>query len=72
MTAFAWLKCNGDIQDCEEFLKDHKILCRGGRLFGSDPRFARISMLCRDEVFEQFLNRLLTIKGNIVSMSNGH
>lgn len=68
-TAFAWLKCNGDIEDCEQFLKDHKIMSRGGRRFGSDPRFSRVSMLSRDEVFEQFLNKLLSIKGNI---SNGH
>lgn len=53
-------------------MKDHKIMCRGGRQFGSDPRFARINLLCRDEAFEQFLNRLLTIKGNSISTSNGH
>ncbi|KAF3431217.1 hypothetical protein FNV43_RR25947 [Rhamnella rubrinervis] len=55
--AFAWLKCNGDREDCEQFLKDHKIMSRGGGRFGSDPRFSRVSMLSSDEVFEQFLNR---------------
>ncbi|XP_015894629.4 L-tryptophan--pyruvate aminotransferase 1 [Ziziphus jujuba] len=66
--AFAWLKINGDIEDCEKFLKENKILSRGGKRFGSDPRFARVSMLSREDVFENFLNRLLTIKG----IRNGH
>lgn len=62
--AYAWLKSKDGIEDCEKLLRDrYKIAGRGGRRFGVDPSFARVSMLSRAEVFEQFLNRLLGIKG---------
>ncbi|KAG7954496.1 hypothetical protein I3843_11G021800 [Carya illinoinensis] len=32
--AFAWMKCEVDIEDCESFLQGHKILTRGGKEFG--------------------------------------
>ena len=42
---------------------------RGGKRFGADPSYARLSMLSREEVFQQFLDRLQIIEENI---SNGH
>ncbi|KAK9276991.1 hypothetical protein L1049_006530 [Liquidambar formosana] len=33
--AFAWLKCNDDIEDGQSFLREHKILTRSGRQFWS-------------------------------------
>lgn len=59
--AFAWLKCEGEVEDCEMFLKKHKILTRGGRHFGEDPKYVRVSMLDRDETFELFVQRLSSI-----------
>lgn len=61
--AFAWLKCEDDaVEDCESFLKGHKILTRGGRHFGVGPKYVRISMLDRDINFSLFLKRLSTIQ----------
>ncbi|XP_028769391.1 L-tryptophan--pyruvate aminotransferase 1-like [Neltuma alba] len=57
--AFAWLKCKKDDADCESYLeKELKILVRGGTRFGSDPRYARLSMLGRGDDFDEFLKRL--------------
>ncbi|KAL8154176.1 hypothetical protein V2J09_011936 [Rumex salicifolius] len=56
--AFVWLKCENDVEDCEEFLKGQKISTRGGKHFGVSPKFARISMLDRDENFNLFLKRM--------------
>ncbi|KAK9108154.1 hypothetical protein Syun_024165 [Stephania yunnanensis] len=60
--AFAWLKCEGGIEDCESFLRGHKILTRSGRHFGVDSTYVRISMLDRDETFNLFLERLSGIR----------
>ncbi|XP_062109483.1 L-tryptophan--pyruvate aminotransferase 1 [Humulus lupulus] len=63
--AFAWLKCKEEgVEDCEKLLQEYKILGRGGKRFGSDPSYARVSILSREEVFQQFLERLEIIKGN--------
>ncbi|XP_042040372.1 tryptophan aminotransferase-related protein 2-like isoform X1 [Salvia splendens] len=59
--AFAWLKCEGDTEDCEAFLRGHKVLTRSGKHFGESTRHVRISMLPRDEVFDQFTERLASI-----------
>ncbi|KAG9449788.1 hypothetical protein H6P81_009753 [Aristolochia fimbriata] len=59
--AFAWLKCEGEVKDCEALLKSHKILTRSGKNFGEDPKYVRISMLDRDEVFALFIERLSNI-----------
>ncbi|CAK8566730.1 unnamed protein product [Lathyrus sativus] len=59
--AFAWLKCEGNVEDCESFLREHKILTRSGRHFGVSPKYVRISMLDTDENFSQFLERLSSI-----------
>ncbi|KAK3037545.1 hypothetical protein RJ639_030353 [Escallonia herrerae] len=59
--AFAWLKCEGEIEDCESFIRKHKILTRGGKHFGVSPKYVRISMLDRDEKFNLFTERLSKI-----------
>ncbi|KAL5064599.1 hypothetical protein RYX36_026336 [Vicia faba] len=60
--AFAWLKCEGDIEDCESFLRGHKILTRSGKQFGASPKYVRISMVDTDDNFMQFIDRLSTIQ----------
>ncbi|KAG5568111.1 hypothetical protein H5410_064875 [Solanum commersonii] len=50
-------------EDCEKLLKEHKIQTRSGRIFGSDSRNVRISMLSRDEDFNIFMKRLTAIQG---------
>lgn len=60
--AFAWIKCEGDIEDCESFLRGKKILTRGGKHFGVNPKYVRISMLDRDKNYETFVRRLSTIR----------
>ncbi|XP_020589716.1 tryptophan aminotransferase-related protein 2-like [Phalaenopsis equestris] len=60
--AFAWLKCERDIDDCENFLRqNHKILTRSGKHFGADAKHVRVSMLDRVETFDMFIERLLSI-----------
>ncbi|KAJ4840653.1 Tryptophan aminotransferase- protein 2 [Turnera subulata] len=59
--AFAWLKCEEPIEDCEEFLRSKKILTRSGRQFGVGPQYVRISLLDRDENFSLFVKRLSNI-----------
>ncbi|XP_028781772.1 tryptophan aminotransferase-related protein 2-like [Neltuma alba] len=60
--AFAWLKCEGDVEDCETFLREHKIKGRSGRHFGASPKYVRLSMLDSDENFTLFLDRLCSIQ----------
>lgn len=60
--AFAWIKCEGDIDNCESFLRGKKILTRGGKHFGVSPKYVRISMLDRDKNYETFVRRLSTIR----------
>ena len=64
LVAFAWLKCQGEIEDCEGFLGGHRILTRGGKHFGVSSKYVRISMLDRDEVFELFTRRLSAIQSS--------
>ncbi|KAL5723897.1 L-tryptophan--pyruvate aminotransferase [Ranunculus cassubicifolius] len=59
--AFAWMKCEGGVEDCQKFLKEHKILTRSGKHFGQDPKYVRVSMLDRDGAFELFVERLSNI-----------
>ncbi|KAH1112017.1 hypothetical protein GLYMA_04G186700v4 [Glycine max] len=59
--AFVWLKCEGNVEDCESFLRGHNILTRSGTHFGVSPKYVRISMLDTDENFNQFLDRLSAI-----------
>ncbi|XP_023530752.1 tryptophan aminotransferase-related protein 2-like isoform X1 [Cucurbita pepo subsp. pepo] len=61
--AFAWLKCDGDdVDDCESFLRRHKILTRGGKHFGVSPKYVRISMMDREETYDLFIQRLSQIR----------
>ncbi|XP_057442909.1 tryptophan aminotransferase-related protein 2-like isoform X2 [Lotus japonicus] len=60
--AFVWLKCEGNVEDCEGFLREHNILTRSGRHFGVSPKYVRVSMLDTDENFVHFLDRLSAIK----------
>ncbi|KAF4366167.1 hypothetical protein F8388_014885 [Cannabis sativa] len=63
--AFAWLKVKEEgVEDCEKLLKEYKILGRGGKRFGSDSSYTRVSILSREDVFQQFLDRLESIKAN--------
>ncbi|XP_065875003.1 tryptophan aminotransferase-related protein 2 [Euphorbia lathyris] len=56
--AFAWLKCEEPIKDCEEFLRSNKILSRSGIHFGSGAEYVRISLLERDHNYKLFIDRL--------------
>ncbi|KAM7273392.1 hypothetical protein ACFE04_028056 [Oxalis oulophora] len=60
--AFAWLKCEGEIEDCESFLRGKKIITRSGKHFGVSPKYVRISMLDRDSMYNLFLERLSAIR----------
>ncbi|XP_017973799.1 PREDICTED: tryptophan aminotransferase-related protein 2 isoform X2 [Theobroma cacao] len=60
--AFAWVKCEGEIEDCESFLRGKKILTRGGKHFGVSPKYVRISMLDRDNNYDTFVERMSTIQ----------
>ncbi|XP_010906846.1 tryptophan aminotransferase-related protein 2 [Elaeis guineensis] len=63
LPGFAWLKCEKEgIEDCASFLRSHKIIARGGRFFGAEPKFVRVSMLDRDETFDLFIERLSSIR----------
>lgn len=59
--AFAWMKCEGVTEDCEGFLRKHKILTRGGKHFGSSSKYVRVSMIGREEHFNEFIRRLSII-----------
>ncbi|KAH9624562.1 hypothetical protein KSS87_000716 [Heliosperma pusillum] len=59
--AFAWLKCEREVEDCESLLRKHKLLTRGGMHFGMSPQYVRISMLDRESNFNLFIKRLSTI-----------
>ncbi|XP_022683459.1 tryptophan aminotransferase-related protein 2 [Setaria italica] len=60
---FAWLRCHKDgVEDFESFLRERKIITRGGSKFGVDERVVRISMLDTDEAFNVFLGRIASLK----------
>ncbi|EPS60597.1 hypothetical protein M569_14205, partial [Genlisea aurea] len=60
--AFAWVKCEAkNVDNCERFLKQNKILTRSGKHFGESEKYVRISVLPSDQVFEQFVERLPAI-----------
>ena len=64
-TAFAWLHCKEGMEDCESQLSKLKIVGRDGKRFGDELKYyARISMLTRDDVFDEFISRLSNIKTN--------
>ncbi|KAK8456954.1 hypothetical protein SEVIR_3G100800v4 [Setaria viridis] len=60
---FAWLRCHKDgVEDLEGFLRENKIMTRGGPKFGVDERVVRVSMLDTDEAFDVFINRVASLK----------
>ncbi|XP_072150816.1 tryptophan aminotransferase-related protein 1-like [Setaria viridis] len=60
---FAWLRCHKDgVEDFESFLRERKIITRGGSKFGVDQRVVRISMLDTDEAFNVFIGRITSLK----------
>ncbi|KAL8217534.1 hypothetical protein R6Q57_020907 [Mikania cordata] len=61
LPAFAWLKCEGEVDDCEKFLRRNKILTRGGKHFGASMKYVRISMLSREHEFKLLTQRLPAI-----------
>lgn len=63
-TAFAWLKSKDGL-NCDDLLREFKIVTRGGTNFGVDSNYTRISMLSPDEEFNLLLERLSAIKGTI-------
>ncbi|KAK4763934.1 hypothetical protein SAY87_013372 [Trapa incisa] len=72
---FAWLKCEvGESkEEAEGLLKGHNIQARGGRKFGVDGSFVRVSMLSRENTFKAFLERLSAIGAgkDITHMKDG-
>ncbi|XP_076947580.1 tryptophan aminotransferase-related protein 2-like [Bidens hawaiensis] len=61
LPAFAWLKCEGEVDDCEGFLRRNKILTRGGKHFGASMKYVRMSMLSREKEFKILTRRLPAI-----------
>ncbi|CAN4085992.1 unnamed protein product [Withania somnifera] len=59
--AFAWVKCEHAVDDCESFLKKHKILTRSGEHFGSNKKYVRVSLICDEEDYNEFIRRLSLI-----------
>ncbi|KAJ7943683.1 Tryptophan aminotransferase-related protein [Quillaja saponaria] len=62
--AFAWLKCNNGIDDCESYLRGLSIIARGGKRFGADPKYCRVSMVGKEDQFNELLRRLSNVTGN--------
>ncbi|KAK6242131.1 Alliinase [Theobroma cacao] len=60
--AFAWLRSKEGL-NCDNLLREHNIVTRGGTTFGVGSKYTRISMLSPDEEFNLFLERLSAIKG---------
>ncbi|XP_058772290.1 L-tryptophan--pyruvate aminotransferase 1-like [Vicia villosa] len=60
--AFAWLKSVEGIEDGETYLEKLKILTRGGKRFGVDPAYVRISMIGTDDEFTELVTRLANAK----------
>ncbi|GLU03122.1 hypothetical protein SLE2022_203390 [Rubroshorea leprosula] len=61
--AFAWLESKKN-EDIANLLGAHKMLTRTGTRFGTEPKYVRISMMSRDEVFNLFLERLAAVKAS--------
>ncbi|KAB2041975.1 hypothetical protein ES319_D02G185000v1 [Gossypium barbadense] len=67
--AFAWLKSKDGL-NCDNLLRELKIVTRGGTNFGVDSNYTRISMLSPDEDFNLLLEKLSAIKGTIINGNN--
>lgn len=57
-TAFAWLKCVDGIEDGESYLEKLKIRVRGGKRFGVDSKYVRVSMIGKNDEFIELCTRL--------------
>ncbi|CAK8537080.1 unnamed protein product [Lathyrus sativus] len=60
--AFAWLKSVEGIEDAESYLEKLKILTRGGKRFGVDAAYVRISIIGTDDEFIELCTRLANAK----------
>ncbi|XP_042018868.1 tryptophan aminotransferase-related protein 1-like [Salvia splendens] len=58
--AYAWMKAQEGI-NLEEVMKEENIRVRGGGTFGCPSNYARLSILGRDNDFDQFLKKLPSI-----------
>ncbi|KAM7269691.1 hypothetical protein ACFE04_025188 [Oxalis oulophora] len=58
--AYAWLKHKEEI-DTEILFRKHNVAIRGGKTFGVEPKYGRVSLLCDDQTFDIFLDQLSTI-----------
>ena len=68
-TGFAWLEAKEEEIDSQKVLRGCiKVQGRTGSRFGVAQKYVRVSLLSNEEVFNQFLERLSTIK----SVSNSH
>ncbi|XP_031132098.1 tryptophan aminotransferase-related protein 4-like [Ipomoea triloba] len=57
--AYAWVKCLREEEtDCGAVLEAAKIIGRAGSMFSAEDRYVRLSLLKRDDDFEQLLARL--------------
>nr|GMD85135.1 tryptophan aminotransferase-related protein 4-like [Ipomoea batatas] len=57
--AYAWVKCLREEEtDCSAVMEAAKIIGRAGSIFGAEDRYVRLSLLKRDDDFEQLLARL--------------
>lgn len=67
------MTCKVENMDCGDLLREHKILSRCGKRFGSDASHVRVSILSKDEEFNVFLERLAKVKQPEKSNTcNGH
>lgn len=63
--AYAWLKCvREEDSNCTAVLDAAKILGRQGRLFDSDARYVRLSLIKRNDDFDLLLSRLSNLVAN--------
>lgn len=61
-TAYLWIHCKGEEDDCHLLLQEHRILAREGPLFGVSKQYSRVSMLDREPLFDILVKRLASIK----------
>ncbi|KAM7269624.1 hypothetical protein ACFE04_025121 [Oxalis oulophora] len=63
--AYVWLKSKEEI-DTESLFRDAKMQVRGGVRFGHDKKYARVSMLCKDDILELFLERISAMSNKAI------
>ncbi|KAK7859480.1 L-tryptophan--pyruvate aminotransferase 1 [Quercus suber] len=70
LSAYAWLETKDDTEDCNEFLRGLKIIGKSGKICGAHQKFARINLMCREEEFNRFIERLSATRGK--GIISGH